>query len=803
LLRRTFAAFLVCVYFLAAGTIPDHYIVELSAEPVAIQLSRQAKATGRRQAMADATVQQMRLAVRAGQQRTRQLVEQQQAEVLASTDTVLNALIVRIPDARAAQLIHLDGVAHVRPVREFKLFLDRAQELHKLTWAWAQSQYHLAGRGMKIAIIDSGVDTAHSAFQDSSLPMPEGFPRANTESDLSFTSEKVIVARSYAGLWSESDPDPSPRDHVGHGTAAAMAAAGGLNTGPSATISGVAPKAWLGSYKVFGSPGVNDGASEAAILKAIDDAVADGMDVLNLSFGSDLVTRLEEDTIVRAVEHAAALGVLVVVAAGNNGPDPGTIGSPASAPSAIAVGASASDRAFASSALVGNVAYIAVPGQRSSGAASVSGRLIDVEQVDQTGLACSALPSESLSGRIAFILRGNCNFEDKLLNAQNAGAIGALVYTHAQSPNPSLMGVGAASLPAEMVSNADGVEIKQRLAADPSLQAVLRFTNGAVTVNPNRLASFSTRGPNVDNTIKPDLVALGTNVYTATQHFDSSGDMFSPDGYISVGGTSFSSPIVAGAAALLKAHRPGLTSANYRSLLINSATLAFVQPGVPAKVQEAGAGVLDAYAALRSPIASSSTAISFGVGGPDPNLSRTISLTNTGTVSDVFSIQVVPNDPGAVPVVSSAILELAPGASSNLTVRLSANALDPGPREGYLVIRGTTSEVESRIPYWYAVRSDVPSRIVLLATEESGRRGTTVRGAAIFRVTDLSGVPIEGFLPEVTVLSGEGEVVSIGSIDSTIPGAIRLNVRLGLQPGPNVFRIQAGDVVRDFTVQGN
>jgi hypothetical protein len=78
-----------------------------------------------------------------------------------------------------------------------------------------------------------------------------------------------------------------------------------------------------------------------------------------------------------------------------------------------------------------------------------------------------------------------------------------------------------------------------------------------------------------------------------------------------------------------------------------------------------------------------------------------------------------------------------------------------------------------------------------------------VRGAAIFRVTDLSGVPIEGFLPDVTVLSGDGEVVSIGSIDSMVPGAIRLNVRLGLQPGPNVFRIQAGDVVRDLTVQGN
>ena len=156
--------------------------------------------------------------------------------------------------------------------------------------------------------------------------MPDGFPHVNADSDMAYTSNKVIVARSYASLFAARDPDPSASDHSGHGTATSMAAAGVTNAGPLATIAGVAPKAWLGSYKVFGSPGVNDGATESAVLKALDDAVSDGMDVINLSLGSDLTPLPANDPEVAAVERASALGVIVVVASGNNGPDPATVG---------------------------------------------------------------------------------------------------------------------------------------------------------------------------------------------------------------------------------------------------------------------------------------------------------------------------------------------------------------------------------------------------------------------------------------------------------------------------------------------
>ena len=99
---------------------------------------------------------------------------------------------------------------------------------------------------------------------------------------------------------------------------------------------------------------MNDGATESAILKALDDAVADGMDVINISLGSNVAPLPANDPEVTAIEHASALGVIVVVASGNNGPDPATVASPATAPSAIAVGASDNDRVFAASASLSN-----------------------------------------------------------------------------------------------------------------------------------------------------------------------------------------------------------------------------------------------------------------------------------------------------------------------------------------------------------------------------------------------------------------------------------------------------------------
>src|SRR5439155_23108445 len=177
-----------------------------------------------------------------------------------------------------------------------------------------------------------------------------------------------------------------------------------------------------------------------------------------------------DDLDARAVERASKAGVTVVVAAGNNGPGLNTISSPATAPSAIAVGATSNDRTFAASVDVpGLASIVSIPGDGPEPATPITALLSDVAAIDGGGLACAALPANGLTGRVALILRGTCSFETKVNNAQQAGAVAALVYAAQDSPEPFTMAIGAATLPAEMISYDDGVAIKQNLASQPSL----------------------------------------------------------------------------------------------------------------------------------------------------------------------------------------------------------------------------------------------------------------------------------------------------------------------------------------------
>ena len=244
-----------------------------------------------RPAVHSAEAELHRRSIRTEQTAATTAIQNAGGEVAGAVDNVDNALLVRIPDAQAARLAAIPGVRAVYPERTFHLLLDHALPLHHVPAAWTQVGAGNAGAGVRIAIIDTGVDIGHPGFQDATFQAPSGFPRADTQADLAYANNKVIVARSYVSLLAASDPDPSAADHVGHGTATAMAAAGVQNTGPLATISGVAPRAYIGSYKVFGTPGVNDDATESAILTAINDAVSDGMDVISLSLRAAMSPR--------------------------------------------------------------------------------------------------------------------------------------------------------------------------------------------------------------------------------------------------------------------------------------------------------------------------------------------------------------------------------------------------------------------------------------------------------------------------------------------------------------------------------
>lgn len=773
---------LLAAFQLSAARVPRRYIVELDTEPVTEHVRRTAKKQGMRGAAATGH----RSRIRSEQQGIRPRLERY-GTVLGSVDTVANAMFVRSNTDDVSQLRSMPGVRKVYPVRTFHMVLDHAVQVNRVTDAWNRVGLDRAGEGVRIAIIDSGVDSNHPGLQDPSLGMPATFPRFNLTTDQAHTNSKVIVARSYVDLLSRRDPDPSASDRVGHGTALAMIAAGVKNAGPLATITGVAPRAYLGNYKVFGSPGYNDGATDDAILKAIDDAVADGMDIINLSLGSDIATRLEDDIEVRAVDRATQAGVIVIAAAGNAGSDLNTISSPGTAPSAITVGASKNDRTFAVAVEVSGLApLLATVGDGPAPAAPVTSRFADVATIDSDGLACASLPSGSLQGRIAIIMRGTCSFEAKLNNAQRAGAVAAVVYAAESAPDRFGMSVGTATLPAESLGHADGIALRNRVSSEPEVFGTLRFTLGPVPIDSTQLASFSGAGPNVNLGVKPDVVAVGTDFYTATQKLDSAGDMYSANGYISVGGTSFSTPLVAGIAAILKSARPGLTVDQYRSLIINAAS------ALPSRIQQSGAGLVNALGSLQASAAISPSSLNLAT--------SKFTITNIGPADETYSIAVNPREATSVPVLGVTTVQIAAGASVEIPLNFDTTGLAAGAYEGFVNVLATSSGIESRVPYWYGLRSETPASIKILDSTASGRRAAVVRDAILFRLTDGSGIPLTAVQPDISVVSGGGAVVAFNSYDLDVPGLFGVDVRLGPLAGTNVFRIQAGALSVDVTV---
>jgi len=755
---------MLAVSLLQAQVIPGRFIVELADEPATVTKS----------------------AAETSRARVRTALESKGLRVVGSTTHVLNALVVEGADAAALRAT--PGVRKVYPVVTVRKSLDRALNLHRIPEAWnLLNGSSNQGEGIRIGILDTGIDVTHPGFQDESMKAPEGFPKGSAASELSGTNGKVIVARQYT-----RGANSSSRDGDGHGTGVAMIAAGRAHNGPRGPMTGVAPKAWLGNYKVLNDSGSG---STDIVLEAVDDAVADGMQVLNMSFGSFPALRPGDDIMVRAVERAVAAGLIVVTAAGNEGPHPATLSSPAIAPSAIAVGNSANERIYATFVRAGaNAAIAALPGNATGMPDSVSGALVDVLSIDSTGQACQALPSGSLQGRVALILRGECDFEVKLNFATVAGAVGAIVYSRPEDPDAVHMGVGRATLPAVSVNNSDGLLLRDQAHNEPFTEVVLALTPALVSTSPNRIAGSSSRGPDPNAGVKPELLAVGTSVYTAL-----TSQRGVPAWQIS-SGTSFSSPLVAGVAALLRAARPGLTVAQYRSLLINSSGELSATAGEPFPLQSAGAGRMNAAGAMLTTVAAVPATLSFGVGASSTvTRDRPVTLTNLAAAPDTLTLSVTGYGKGPLPELSQNTVSLAAGASREIALRFSGTELAPGGYGGLLLVRSTLSDSEARIPWWFAVPSDKVSVLTLVEGQDSVRAS----GAAnvYVRPTDANGFPVE-IRPEVTVVSGGGRVVGVQA-HLLYAGFYTVALRMGPSAGNNAFDITAGGVTRRLVIVAN
>src|SRR5467141_5122969 len=448
--------------------------------------------------------------------------------------TVLNGLAVNLNGADIRELNHLPGVVTTDYTFSVHTDMNRSPALIGAPTLWAADGGQAnAGAGIKIGIIDTGIDFTHPFLTDHSLVVPAGFPKCDAldsavhqvNVSCKYVSNKVIVAKMFCtqAVCVAFDAQ-AKQDHGSHVSGIAAGVANTCAPFVGCTLSGIAPKAFLGAYNVF--PGNVLSASSHDIAKAVEAAVADGMDVLNLSLGG---TARPNDVLVNEVNSATDAGVVVAIAAGNSGPGAGTIESPGIADKVITVGAST------------NPHFVGIP-VSPSGLGTFGGALgefanyvpaINAMYANTTPAnGCTSI-SQNLSGEIALIARGTCTFSTKIRNAQTAGAIGVIVYNNVLGDPSGMAKDGTPNqptIPAVMVSRTNGLAMAKKapnmVTVDGTNPQQFLTAPGSADI----LASFSSIGPPIIQTpgqgngqpqgkIKPDVVAPGVNVLSSVPSF--------------------------------------------------------------------------------------------------------------------------------------------------------------------------------------------------------------------------------------------------------------------------------------------
>lgn len=523
---------------------------------------------------------------------------------LGRVSKVHNALMISISEDRIAEVARLTGVSKVRQLADFELDLS---ETVPYVGATTIQSTGLDGTGVRVAVIDSGIDYTHrnlggagtlEAFQAAYGTSPNS--SENKTPDSQFPSDKVIGGYDFVGeSWPNGElaPDPDPIDFQGHGTHVADIIAGQSTDG---THVGVAPGASV--YGVKACSAVSSSCSGVALLQAMDfsldpngdNDISDAVDVINLSLGSSYGQR--EDDLSESVSIAARYGVIVVASAGNSGNRPYILGSPSSTPEAISVAQTQVPSAEQIALRIDQPANIA---GNYPNTATLSFAPIDVlvsGQVANAGLACApGAITTDVAGKIALVDRGVCAISLKVDAAAQKGAIGVLVGLNAPGDAITFsFGGGSTFVPSLVITQANANQIKSALTAG-SVLATLDPANSIELVG--SMVGSSSRGPNFSYAmIKPDIGAPGASL---------SAQAGSGSGELAFGGTSGAAPMVSGAAALLRQRLPTASVHEIKAMLMNAAettihTNPATSPGELAPITRIGGGELrvDRSAAL-------------------------------------------------------------------------------------------------------------------------------------------------------------------------------------------------------------
>ncbi len=613
--------------------------------------------------------------------------------VTGQLDVALNAVTVRLNGTDLSTLSGGPGVVSVSYQAAYSPMAHEDPDLSLVDaeqgWSTASPDApDHAGEGVKVGIVDTGIDLTHPCFSD------KGYPQHRQVGDSRFTNNKVIAARVFANKAARYGLTPEAvQDHGTHvaGTVACDAHTPATVDGTSVPYdpSGVAPRALLGSYNVF--PGVIEDARSEDILNALQAAYEDGMDVINMSLGGGASG--VQDLLTMAVDNLDRAGVVVAVSAGNEGPGHYTVGSPGSAERALTAGASTvghfvglpvtdADNHELAVTAEGDFGVPAKPLTRTLVAA---GGTLNADLGIGDGCAIASVPA-SADGALVLVARGACTFGTKVANAERAGAKGVIVVNNVPG-DPIAMATDPAfptSIPAVMAGFATAGALEHQLGNRVTIGSDGTYRHSG---NDDIMGDFSSQGPtDVDYRVKPDLVAPGVNVLSSVP---STACTEAPC-WAFYQGTSMASPHLAGAAAVVRQAHPDWTPEQVRSAITNTATEGTLTQSRAIHTPETdplvtGAGLLDVDDAVGASLALSQVSTSFGVtpSGAGRAISKTLTVTNL-TDRDI-DVRVRVRGDGFSSSVES--LSLAAGGSAELTLTYApGRRATPGDHVGRLML---------------------------------------------------------------------------------------------------------------------